>query len=113
MGGWGLNQDEEVITLTAGNPYTNYTFDIEILFTKTHDDVEERVLWIVIVAVGGFMLLGLVVAYARQNKRLARMKQEEEDEKRQTLLTGQETIVSSADEINRTSADPSSVRASH
>ena len=72
----GLDKEQELITLTANNPYTNYTFDIEVSFTKTHDSTEERVLWIVIVVVGAVMILGLLMACARQKKRLASMKQQ-------------------------------------
>ena len=75
-----------MVTLTAKNPYTNISFDIEVNFTRTHDDIEERILWIVVVVVGALMILGLLIAYARQKKRLRKYR-EEQEEKRGTLLT--------------------------
>jgi NAD/NADP transhydrogenase beta subunit len=102
------------VRVTAQNPYTNYTFSVNLDFYKDKNDDEdekkkEEILWILIVAIGGIMIIGLIIAFARQQRRL---KEEALQENKQTLLTVDDDFKNNYIDINRSSADPLSVRES-
>jgi hypothetical protein len=70
-----LSKNQEEVQVTAQNPYTNFTFPVNLDFYKDKNDDEdekkkEEILWIVIVAIGGIMIIGLIIAFARQQRRL-------------------------------------------
>jgi hypothetical protein len=112
----GLTKPQEEVTITALNPYTNFTFTVDLDFHKDKDEDEEEkekereeILWIIIVAVGGFMIVGLVIAFAKQSRKL---RQEKLQENKQTILTVEDDFKNNYIDINRSSADPDSNRGS-
>jgi hypothetical protein len=66
-------------------------------------------LWILIVAIGGIMVVGLIIAYARQSKTL---REQAERESKETLLTVDDEFHNNYLGLNRSSMDPDSVRGS-
>jgi hypothetical protein len=110
----GLSKSQEEVQVTAQNPYTNFTFAINLDFYKDKNDDEEEkkkeeILWLIIVGVGGIMIIGLIIAFARQQRRL---KEEALQENKQTLLTVDDDFKNNYIDINRSSADPMSIRGS-
>lgn len=66
----GRTTPNDTILVTAYNPYTNFTFSIDINFNKDKDDDDEarEILWIGIVVIGVFMIIGILIAFFRQSK---------------------------------------------
>ena len=98
---------KDTIYVTALNPYTNYTFMIDIDFTKDIDEKKEEILWIAIIVIGFVMIIGILIAYCRQRRDHHHHHQQEE--LRETLVTQEEEI---GQNINRSSVDPHSIRGS-
>lgn len=65
----GRTTPNDTILVTALNPYTNYTFMIDVNFEKDKDDEEAReILWIGIIVIGVFMIIGILIAFCRQER---------------------------------------------
>lgn len=106
----GLPKTQEEVQITAQNPFTNYTFSINLDFYKDpEEEKKEEILWLIIVGVGAIMIIGLIVAFAKQQRRL---KEETLQENKQTLLTVDDDFKNNYIDINRSSVDPNSVRGS-
>ena len=72
----------DTISVTALNPYTNFTFTIDVDFTKDNIEEEKEILGIVIIGIGVIMLLGLLIVFCRQSNEKA-----PEKELKDTLIT--------------------------
>lgn len=78
----------DTITVTALNPYSNYSFTIDVSFTKEpDDDSKKNYLWIGIVAVGVVMVIGLIIAYCRQRQSAKTLQLHHRHELAETLIT--------------------------
>ena len=53
--------------VNALNPFSNYSFTIDVNFTKEKDvEKEEEILGFVIIGIGVLMILGVLIAFCRQ-----------------------------------------------
>lgn len=112
-----LSVAKEEVQIVALNPYTNFTFNVNLDFHKDKDDDDEEekekkkeeILWIAIVAIGAIMVIGLIIAFAKQSKTL---REQAERESKETLLTVDDEFHNNYLGLNRSSADPESVRGS-
>ena len=64
----GRTTPNDTILVTALNPFSNYSFIIDVDFTKEEDKEEEEreILGIVIIGIGVIMILGVLIAFCRQ-----------------------------------------------
>ncbi len=65
----GMTTPNDTITISAVNPYSNYSFMVDIDFWKDKDDDDKggkNYLWVVIIGIAVFMIVGIVIAYVRQ-----------------------------------------------
>jgi predicted histidine transporter YuiF (NhaC family) len=103
-----MKKQVENVTILALNPYTNFTFFIELDFTKSDDEaLKEEILWILIVIIGAAMILGLIIVFAKQSRE---HRTEVEQNKIEEVLIVHDEFKNSYQDINRSSADPDSVR---
>jgi hypothetical protein len=103
-----MKKQVENVTILALNPYTNFTFFIELDFTKSDDEaLKEEILWILIVIIGAAMILGLIIVFARQSRE---QKTKVEQNKIEEVLIVHDEFKNSYQDINRSSVDPDSVR---
>jgi hypothetical protein len=104
----GMPVPNDTITVTAVNPYSNYSFTIDVNFTKEpDDDSKKNYLWIGIVAVGVVMIIGLIVAYCRQSKTRKEQQLHHRHELAETLITIEDRI---SVNMNRSSVDPTTAK---
>ena len=83
----------------------NFVFVIQLSFTYDEDDVNKvEIIWIIILVIGFLMIIGLIFVWSKQSKAAPR----DSVEIKQSLLTVQPEFKSHF--INRSSADPESVR---
>ena len=67
----GRTTPNDTILVTALNPYTNFTFLIDVNFNRDKDDDDDKpreLLWIGIIVIAVFMICGIIIAYCRQVK---------------------------------------------
>ena len=82
--------------MTAFNPYTKFSFDVELSFEDSKEAERMKIVWIIILIVGFAMIAGLVIVWVKQVK----SDRKEPEEGRESLLT---------ETINRTSTNPNEV----
>lgn len=59
----------DTVYISAINPYSNYTFAIDLTFEKDKDDDKEKdYLWLGIIGIGVVMIIGLLIAYCKQRR---------------------------------------------
>ena len=84
--------------------YLNFTYDVELSFDKGSLDTKTEIVWIVIIAIGLLMIVGLIVVWRRQSGD----KTESRNSMQESLLTVEPEFKSAY--INRSSVDPGSIR---
>lgn len=86
----------------------NITFMVEFLFNFPDDDIETRVeiIWIIVLVIGFIVVVGLIFVWSRQSK--VESRDSIDPANTQSLLTVDAEFKSNY--INRSSADPESVR---
>lgn len=102
----------DTILVSALNPYSNYSFFIDVSFTKEPDDDGDKsknYLWIGIVAIGVLMIIGLVIVFCRQRAAHDKMHHHHRVDLAESLITVEER---NSTNLNRSSVDPGSVRGS-
>ena len=111
-----LDIAQEEVQIVAMNPYTNFTFQVNLDFHKDKDDDEddeqkkrEEILWIAIIAIAAIMIVGLIIAWAKQSKTL---REQALRQNKETLLTVDDEFHNNYLGLNRSSLDPQSVRES-
>lgn len=58
----------ENITIIAHNPYTNFSFTIEVNIVDETIEGRKETIWIVILVIGVIMIITLITVYAKQSK---------------------------------------------
>jgi hypothetical protein len=100
---------KDTIKITASNPYTNYSFVIDIDFHKDrNDDNDPEYLWIGIICIAGVMIIGIIIVFCRQSSE--KHHHHQPDDLKETLITQEPDR--DQDGINRSSVDPGSIRGS-
>lgn len=100
----------DTVYISAVNPYSNYTFAIDLTFEKDKDDDKEKdYLWLGIIGIGVVMIIGLLIAYCKQRRSHDKHHHHHRHDLAETLITTNER---ESVNINRSSADPESARGS-
>lgn len=100
--------EPDTVNITAHNPYSNFSFVIELNYIDEDEEKRESIIWIVIIVIAVVMIISLLVVYCKQRHTAKGFKSALRDQNQESLITVEDRY---KDEyINRTSADPESIR---